>query len=319
MPERFPLHYEPSDAKRWLLRREARALGDIGFRKGWPLTLSLLRSDRNIESVKILVEGGYDLHERIYNPEDRFHGWSSLHFELYNWYVNWEVHPLLDYLLLNGADIHGIGSDGTTPTSLAIQHPLKLRLWVQALLKTENFDMGVFCDVESANLNKIRNQKWTKEALVQLFTTPVPRLKALYNMQGPQTEIGGYITWWDAQLQRFNPHSDSIWRHHFTLSEYRKCLWSRNNPRQFTWAVNGKFSILWKEIRGEGIKRQDITAFDFGVTDSIKARRYDTLIRIWPSMTNNGTPLTSIWRNRNLMIVCVRRWEWCMAILMRQS
>jgi hypothetical protein len=111
LPEEFPVYSRPSPAKALLLRKEGKYLADttkcLEGRDNWPFLLFFIRRDRNIENNDILVHSGYDMNETIHcTPPVKglFDGWLSLHFEFYNDYEDWENCPLLEYLLLKGAE-----------------------------------------------------------------------------------------------------------------------------------------------------------------------------------------------------------------------
>jgi hypothetical protein len=139
-------------------------------------------------------------------------------------------------------------------------------------------------------------------------------LKWLYDL-APESEVGGYITWWENHLRSCNPDS-KIPRHptlSMSMSEYLYWLFLYRRDKELVCRYIKDLGIGWMERRGTGIKRRDITAFKSGK----RLRRHDTLIRVWLSAASSREPLTRVLRFRNFMMVCVRRWEWCMAVLMR--
>jgi hypothetical protein len=232
-----------------------------GLVEDWPFLFSFILIDRNIQNIDILVRNGHDINERISTIHDDFHGWTTLHFEFYNDYGDQENYPLLEYLLRKGAAIHGITSDGESPTSLAMDHPLKFHRWVQVLCNQKDFNVDDFCSKELANWNLLRSRGWEKKSLRKLFTTHISRLKCQYDQFAPESEVGGYITWWENRLRSCNRNSSE--RHRLfdgSLSDYRKSRAYYLCPRKLVWGTGGGFDI-----------------------------------------------------------VCVRRWEWCMAVLMRQT
>jgi hypothetical protein len=229
--------------------------------------------------------------------------------------TNYPPHPAKTWLLRK--EVKSL-ADGYTPTCLAISHPLKFSRWVEVLRKQKYFDVDEFCSAELANQNLLKAENWEISSLKSLFERPISKLKCLYDMDlEPESEVGGYITWWESHLRSCNQHLKALRLPIFSISMSQYCKSPLRPPRdkKFVCRSSQNFDIIWMERRGEGIKRRDMTAFKFGK----RPRRYDTLIRVWPSATSSREPLARVLRFRNFIMVCVRRWEWCMAVLMRQS
>ena len=215
-------------------------------------------------------------------------------------------------------------SDWVMLTLRMLQHPWLFKLWRHFLFDTEDFDLENFC-IQFAELITLHEAGFQKPDLVRLFQMPVPDAKILchlefwncypwhYNSKGHLVREG-YEAWWHMQLASCNLEvmitDRQPWNTHYCSCAMTKLTYSLHSSG--TLVVSNRWGP-WPSQHERIVFRDQ--SKNKRRTNEIQ--RYDFLVRIWPSKKNNRKPLFMWSRSKDYMIVCLRRWEWCAAILMR--
>jgi hypothetical protein len=129
-------------------------------------------------------------------------------------------------------------------TSLAMRHPLKFTRWAEVLRNQKHFDLDDFCSGEFAKTNLLRNHGWGESSLKKNFESPISRLKSLYDGKGPQSDVGGYVTWWENHLASYNPYSKAPRRYNVSLAQYYMPLGQFIGRNELLWGSGKGFNII---------------------------------------------------------------------------